>query len=257
MKFERWNKTKLEEIVEINPRTSLKKGTVAKKVAMEHVKEFTRKISGFEETEFKSGSKFINNDTLMARITPCLENGKTAYVDILEDDEVAFGSTEFFVLRSKEGKSDSKFIYYLSISEEFRKVAIQSMTGTAGRQRAQKDSLLNYELSVPSLKEQKKIGKILSLYDEKVESNNAIISNLEELAQTLFKRWFVDFEFPNEEGKPYKSSGGKMVESELGMLPEGWEIVRLSDLMDYQGGSQPPSKEFIDTYQEGYIRLIQ
>ncbi|HLQ98184.1 MAG TPA: restriction endonuclease subunit S, partial [Candidatus Dormibacteraeota bacterium] len=116
---------------------------------------------------------------------------------------------------------------------------------------------LNYELSVPSLKEQKKIGKILSLYDEKVESNNAIISNLEELAQTLFKRWFVDFEFPNEEGKPYKSSGGKMVESELGMLPEGWEIVRLSDLMDYQGGSQPPSKEFIDTYQEGYIRLIQ
>src|SRR5699024_8712965 len=205
----------------------------------------------------KSGSKFINNDTLMARITPCLENGKTAYVDILEDDEVAFGSTEFFVLRSKEGKSDSKFIYYLSISEEFRKVAIQSMTGTSGRQRAQKDSLLNYELSVPSLKEQKKIGKILSLYDEKVESNNAIISNLEELAQTLFKRWFVDFENTNEEGKPYKSSGGKMVESELGMLPEGWEIVRLSDLMDYQGGSQPPSKEFIDTYQEGYIRLIQ
>ena len=237
MKFERWNKTKLEEIVEINPRTSLKKGTVAKKVAMEHVKEFTRKISGFEVTEFKSGSKFINNDTLMARITPCLENGKTAYVDILEDDEVAFGSTEFFVLRSKEGKSDSKFIYYLSISEEFRKVAIQSMTGTSGRQRAQKDSLLNYELSVPSLKEQKKIGEILSLYDEKVESNNAIISNLEELAQTLFKHWFVDFEFPNEEGKPYKSSGGKMVQSELGMIPEGWEVSRLGDIMNQIGNA--------------------
>lgn len=251
MKFERWNKTKLEEIVEINPRTSLKKGTVAKKVAMEHVKEFTRKISGFEVTEFKSGSKFINNDTLMARITPCLENGKTAYVDILEDDEVAFGSTEFFVLRSKEGKSDSKFIYYLSISEEFRKVAIQSMTGTSGRQRAQKDSLLNYELSVPSLKEQKKIGEILSLYDEKVESNNAIISNLEELAQTLFKHWFVDFEFPNEEGKPYKSSGGKMVESELGRIPKGWSIGTLSDIAQVVMGQSPKSS----TYNEELVGI--
>lgn len=255
MKFKRWNKTKLEEIVEINPKTSLKKGTVAKKVAMEHVKEFTRKISGFEETEFKSGSKFINNDTLMARITPCLENGKTAYVDILEYDEVAFGSTEFFVLRSKEGKSDSKFIYYLTISEEFRKVAIQSMTGTSGRQRAQKDSLLNYELSVPILKEQKKIGKILSLYDEKVESNNAIISNLEELAQTLFKRWFVDFEFPNEEGKPYKSSGGKMVESELGMIPKGWAAGTLADVGEIVGGGTP-SKKVPDYYSVSEISWL-
>src|SRR5690625_1194437 len=112
MKFKKWDLTKLEDIVEINPRTSLKKGTVAKKIAMKHVKEFTRKISGYEVCECKRGSKVKNNDPVMARISPCLENGKTAYVDILADDEIALGSTEFFVLRAKSGKSNPKRIYY-------------------------------------------------------------------------------------------------------------------------------------------------
>src|SRR5699024_5006261 len=88
----------------------------------------------------------------------------------------------------------------------------------------------NLIVKLPPKEYQNKVVKVLTMIDKKIELNNAIISNLEELAQTLFKRWFVDFEFPNEEGKPYKSSGGKMVESELGMIPEGWKIKELNDI---------------------------
>ncbi|CEI80373.1 Type I restriction modification DNA specificity domain protein [Oceanobacillus oncorhynchi] len=222
----------LETILEINPRLSLKKGLVSKKVAMEHIDEYVKKIQGYELTEFKNGSKFQNGDTLVARITPCLENGKTAYVDILEDNEIAFGSTEFFVIRAKEGRGDSQFVYYLMRHPNIRKVIIQSMTGTSGRQRAQKQSILEYNMSLPDLDYQKKIGRTLSLYDAKIESNKEIINTLEQLSQTLFKHWFIDFEFPNEQGQPYKSSGGEMVESELGEIPKGWRVYKLNELTE-------------------------
>lgn len=91
-------------------------------------------------------------------------------------------------------------------------------------------------LNLPDLKYQAKILKMVNPIEERIELNNSIISNLEELAQTLFKRWFVDFEFPNEEGKPYKSSDGKMVESELGMIPEGWGVKSLSEIANFQNG---------------------
>src|SRR5699024_3661759 len=88
----------------------------------------------------------------------------------------------------------------------------------------------NLEIELPDLNKQKQIGYFLWDINKKIHLNSSIIANLEELAQTLFKRWFVDFEFPNEEGKPYKSSGGKMVESELGMIPEGWSVGTLNDV---------------------------
>ncbi|WP_278522627.1 restriction endonuclease subunit S [Clostridium cochlearium] len=163
---------------------------------MEKLEPYTRKITGFEETEFTSGTKFRNGDTLLARITPCLENGKTARVDILNKNEVAFGSTEFIVLREKIGITDNDFIYYLSISPEFRNLAIKSMNGSSGRQRVQKDVLEQCEIKLPSLKEQKAIAHILSTLDEKIETNNQINKKLEEMAQAIFKQWFVDFEFP-------------------------------------------------------------
>ncbi|EME8156453.1 restriction endonuclease subunit S [Enterococcus faecium] len=89
---------------------------------------------------------------------------------------------------------------------------------------------------VPEKKYQIKISEFLQQLDSKIEINNQIISNLEELASTLFKRWFVEFEFPDENGNPYKSSGGKMVDSELGKIPEGWEATSLSDIANYKNG---------------------
>ncbi|HHR7294010.1 TPA: restriction endonuclease subunit S [Staphylococcus aureus] len=237
-----FNKFKLKELLQVNPRMTLKKGSKAKKIAMENIKEFQKKIDNFTIEEFKSGSKFQNGDTLLARITPCLENGKTAYVDILEDDEIAFGSTEFFVLRPIDNKLDSQFLYYLFRTKKVREIIIKSMTGTSGRQRAQKDSILEYKCEVPTIEYQRKIAIILKNLDDKIEINKKIIANLEELSQTLFKRWFVDFEFPDENGAPYKANGGEMTNSELGEIPKVWRVETLEKLGSIIGGGTPSKK---------------
>ena len=164
--------------MEFNPRLSIKKGTMATKVAMDKLFPFTKKIPSTEQAEFSGGSKFCNGDTIMARITPCLENGKTAFVDILADGEVAFGSTEFIVMRAREGISDPQFIYYLATSPAFRNVAINSMVGSSGRQRVQQGVLDELELIVPGLEEQQKIGAFLAMLDQRIALNNMINDNL-------------------------------------------------------------------------------
>lgn len=106
-----WFGKRINEIVEFNPRETIKKGTIAKKIAMDELQLFCRDILEFELESFSGGTKFRNGDTIMARITPCLENGKTAKVNILDDGEVGLGSTEYIVFRAKEGV-DKDFIYY-------------------------------------------------------------------------------------------------------------------------------------------------
>lgn len=173
-----WSLVKAKEIIEFNPHETLLKKSIAKKISMDKILPFTKEIAGFENSEFKGGTKFRNGDTVMARITPCLENGKTSQVNILDKDEIGFGSTEFIVLREKEKISDKDFIYYLSISNIFRNPAIKSMIGTSGRQRVQKEVLENLEIFVPPFEEQKIIGKILSNFDKKIEINHQINKNL-------------------------------------------------------------------------------
>ena len=95
------------------------------------------------------------------------------------------------------------------------------------------------EFGIPSLREQKAIAHILSTLDDKIEVNNQINKTLENMAQAIFKQWFVDFEFPNENGEPYKSSGGEMVESELGTIPKGWEVVQFRDIFRFVKGKKP------------------
>ena len=130
----------------------------------------------------------------MARITPCLENGKTAYVSILDEDEVGFGSTEYIVFRNIEGVTDSKYIYYFVTNPWFRNIAIKSMVGSSGRQRVQLAVLENLVVNLPPLAEQKRIADILGALDDKIELNRRINDNLEEQAKALFKSWFVDFD---------------------------------------------------------------
>lgn len=231
MSCNEWKEVKLDEIIEFNPKETISKGCIVKKISMDMIKPFYKYIESYVLEEYKGGSKFRNGDTIMARITPCLENGKTAKVKLLDKNEVGFGSTEFVVLRPKKDFTTEDFVYYIAISPYIRDIAIKSMTGTSGRQRVQIDVIKNISISLPPLHEQKAIAKILSDIDEKIEINNRINKVLEEIAQTIFKRWFVDFEFPNENGEPYKSSGGEMVESELGPIPKGWEVKRLGDLI--------------------------
>lgn len=225
-----WKEVKLKEIVQFNPSEKLKKKETAVKISMDKLDTFRKKINNSEYSEYRGGVKFRNGDTLMARITPSLENGKTSQVDILGKNEIGFGSTEFIVLREIKKKSLNDYIYYLSISPKIRDTAIKSMTGTSGRQRVQREVLENSDIILPPIEEQKAIADTLSALDDKIELNNKINKNLEEQAQLLFKHWFVDFEFPNEEGLPYKSNGGEMVESELGMIPKGWEVVKVKKI---------------------------
>ena len=172
-----WLEKRMEEIAEFNPRETIKKGTIAKKIAMDKIQPFCRDVPGFEMEAFSGGTKFRNGDTIMARITPCLENGKTARVDILDDGEVGFGSTEFIVFRAKDGY-DPDFLYYLVTSPVVREPAIKSMVGSSGRQRVQTDVVQQLKIMVPDLQEQQAIGGLLRSLDDKIAANRMINENL-------------------------------------------------------------------------------
>lgn len=226
-----WRTIRAADFIDFNPRLSLKKGDIATKVAMDKLKPFTKKIPETEKAEFNGGAKFCNGDTVMARITPCLENGKTAYVDMLDDGEIGFGSTEFIVMRAKKGISDPQFVYYTAINPVFRNVAIKSMVGSSGRQRVQQSVLEELELSVPDLDEQRRIGDFLARIDEKIALNDRINDNLEQQAQSYFQELFVDNADPE------------------------WAIGTISDLGTIVGGSTP-SKAKPEYYTESGIAWI-
>jgi len=181
-----WQSVKLIDVINFNPKETLPKNSFAKKVSMEKLQPYTKSVSGFELSKYCGGTKFCNGDTIMARITPCLENGKTAYVDFLDNEEVAFGSTEFIVMRAKAGVILPQYVYYLAISPEFRKVAIQSMVGSSGRQRVQQGVLNELNINLPPLDEQKRIVAILSALDDKIELNRKINENLLEQVICIF-----------------------------------------------------------------------
>ena len=234
-----WITTTIGEFIDFNPSEKLQKNKIAKKIPMDKLGTFERKIKGFVFTEYQSGPKFRNNDTLVAKITPCLENGKTAFVNILDNEEVAFGSSEFIVLRNNK-LSDAKFIYYLARSPYFREKAISCMEGTSGRKRVNETVLKHLKIKVPPIETQQKIAKILSDIDDKIEVLHQINDNLAELAKTIYDYWFVQFDFPDENGKPYKTSGGKMVYNEVlkREIPEGWEVKKIEDYCDIFTGKK-------------------
>lgn len=130
---------------------------------------------------------------------------------------------------TNEKKCDKEFLYYNISTMETRYRLALSAGGSANQANVSPKQIKSLIIPYPPLDEQKVIAHILSTIDEKIEVNNQINKTLENMAQAIFKQWFVDFEFPNEDGEPYKSSGGEMIESELGMIPKGWEVRRIGD----------------------------
>ncbi len=251
-----WCEVALQDAAHINPREALPKGQHFKKIDMDALLPFTKKIAKHVVRDYRGGAKFRNGDTLIARITPCLENGKTAFVDCLDADEVAFGSTEFIVLREKLGVSDCQFLYYLAISQPFRNVAIQSMTGTSGRQRVTLDQVKRYKFHLPPMQEQRAIAHILGTLDDKIELNRRMSETLEAMAQALFKSWFIDFDpvhakvAGQDPGLPAHISAlfpNRFEESEQGPIPAGWQTGRIGDTFDLTMGQSPPSKSYNET----------
>lgn len=197
---------KLSNVAVINPRLRLAKNEVARKIPMEALTPFQKKIDSYSFEKYSGGVKFQNGDTLVARITPSLENGKTSYVDILDADEVAFGSTEFIVLRADKHVLNEEYLYYIATSNDFRQVAIQSMTGTSGRQRVQNEAISNYELELPPLDVQQQIVFFLDSIDTKIELNQQINNNLLKITDDMFNRVYLGNELVKNSGKVKLSS---------------------------------------------------
>lgn len=193
-------------------------------------------------SSFPSGkvTEFQENDILISNIRPYFKK-------IWKADRRGCCSNDVLCIRANNNV-DAEFLYYL-LSQDLFFAYVMSGANGSKMPRGDKQQIMNWEIEIPSEKEdQRRIASILSSLDRMIELNNKINADLEEMAQAIFKNWFVDFE-------PFKD--GKFVDSELGMIPEGWKVISLSEIMKYNGGSQPPASEFIDTYQEGYIRFIQ
>ena len=243
-----WREVTLSDAVQINPAVRLARGMVYPFVDMAALNPDSRSVSSTEEREFKgSGSRFQSGDTLMARITPCLENGKIARYQATGERLEAHGSTEFIIIRGRAGVTDNDFAYYLTQWEEVRNYAIGQMTGTSGRQRVPVDCLNHLEIPLPPLPRQRAIAHVLGTLDDKIELNRRMNETLEEMARALFKSWFVDFEPVRAKmegrwrrgesllGLPaelYDLFPGRLVGSEVGEVPEGWEVRALGDVVE-------------------------
>ncbi len=217
-----WQEYKFSEFAQINPRTELKSGEVYSFVEMKDLNENRKKVYSTQTRKLKGGSRFVNGDTLFARITPCLENGKICQVDGLVDDK-GFGSTEFLIFRERENISYSDFVYYVSRWREVRDFAELNMSGTSGRQRVSKTAFNELILEFPLLPEQKAIAEVLSSLDEKIDLLHRQNKTLEDMAQALFRKWFI------EEAK------------------KDWEEKPLDEIADYLNGlacqKYPPENE--------------
>lgn len=233
---------KFADFVDTNPKSALKKDNEYPYIPMELVDGDSKNPRSFYIKKFTGGgSRFSNGDTVFARITPCLENGKIAQINDLPEG-VGFGSTEFFVFRCKEGVSDKDFIYYLARTDDVRSPAIKSMVGASGRQRADKSVIENLEVLVPSLSKQCDISDILSTYDNLIENNTRRIQILEQMAQAIYIEWFVNFRFPGHEKVKMVDSG-----SDFGKIPEGWLVKKLGDIFDVKYGKNLPTSNIQTT----------
>ncbi|WP_336931887.1 restriction endonuclease subunit S [Vibrio cholerae] len=211
------NKT-ISEIVDFNPKRPIKKGEIKPFIEMAALPVDNRDVSELGEREFTGGgSKFKNGDTLFARITPCLENGKTAKVNCLYKDEHGHGSTEFIVMSAKEPEYDEDYVYYLARHPEFRAYAQSRMEGTSGRQRVAWQSLAEFEFDYPNRELRKQVGKFLKEIDDKIALNTQTNQTLEQMAQAIFKSWFVDFD-PVKAKIETLAAGGSADDAELAAM---------------------------------------
>lgn len=235
-----WPELPFSEAVSINPPVSLQRDRSYPHVDMAMLTPGLRSVKSDVQREFRGGgSRFEPGDTLMARITPCLENGKISRFNPSEptDSGPAHGSTEFIVLRGKQNVSDSAYVHYLAKSPEMRKFAISQMSGTSGRQRVPTDCFDHLLVSIPPLSEQREIARILGALDDRIELNRRMNETLEMVARATFRDWFVDFgpTRAKMEGRiPYLASGfWELFPSSLDCenKPVGWKQGILSDVV--------------------------
>ena len=222
--YSRWKEYRFSDFALINPTISLKGNEEYSFVEMKDLKDGSKICSPSVKRKTSSGARFQERDTLFARITPCLENGKICQVRGLENG-IGFGSTEFLVFRGREYISDNDFVFYMSRWDDVRDFAENNFEGTSGRQRVPKNCFDNLILDLPPLNEQTAIATILSSLDDKIDLLHRQNKTLEQLAETLFRQWFVE-------------------EAE-----ESWEEVALSEIAVHSKENVHPSKNPTKIYK--------
>ncbi|OTQ25999.1 type I restriction endonuclease subunit S [Gilliamella apicola] len=182
-------------------------------------------IASFTPKNNTKVTHFKPKDILIANIRPYLKK-------IWFANHEGGCSADVLVLRAKS-HTDSSFLYYSLFRDDFFSYIMKGAKGTR-MPRGDKEQILNFNIPNMNYQNQKKIGELLFLLDKKIELNNRINAELEAMAKTLYDYWFVQFDFPNEEGKPYKSSGGKMVYNSTlkREIPEGWENGKIEEVLD-------------------------
>lgn len=235
---------KLSDVAAINPARKVKKGEFVPFIQMAALPLSGRDISA-SDVEIRlakaAGAHFQNGDTLLARITPCLENGKTAQVNVLAEGAVGEGSTEFIVLCGHDSE-DNDFVYYLCREPEFRKFAISRMEGTSGRQRVSWQAIAGYPIELPPPEVRRDAAGFLAILDDRIANLRQTNITLEAIAAALFKSRFVDFDnVPLED----------MQEAEMGAIPQGWRMGTFAEAVEILGGGTP--KTSIADYWNGDI----
>lgn len=252
---------RIDEICEIN------KENISKKDDIQHIQyldtanltkgiinETQKLIVGVDKIPSRAKRKVRLNDILISTVRP----NQRHYGIIKKRIENLIVSTGFAVLTPNSKVVDPDYLYWYltqdSIVEYLQAIAESSTSAYPSI----KPSLIgSLEIDLPPLNEQKAIANILSTLEGKIETNNQINESLDKMAKALFKHWFVDFEFPNGNGKPYRSSGREMVDSELGMIPKGWKTVKLGDVIDFQNGYAFKSKDLLDIESGSTIRVFK
>jgi type I restriction enzyme, S subunit len=213
-----WKEYRFSEFVDINPLVSLNGKDIYSYVEMKDLQDGRKFCLPSNERKPSSGARFRNGDTLFAKITPCLENGKICQVRGLKN-KVGFGSTEFLVFRGKPQISENDFVFYLSRWDEVRAFAESNFEGTSGRQRVPKGCFDSLTLELPGIPEQTAIASILSSFDDKIDLLHRQNKTLEQMAETLFRQWFV------EEGE------------------ENWKLKTVSEIIEVRDGTHDSPKQ--------------
>ncbi len=238
-------KIKLREIAEyVNIKINSNNLSLNNYISTENMLPDRKGISMSSNIPNNNVNKFLKNDILISNIRPYF---KKIWFAIFEGG----ASNDILVIRGNN-KVNSKYLYYLLSTDDFFDYNVKGSKGTK-MPRGDKEHIMNYEFKLPSLKEQKRIADILTALDDKIELNNQMNQTLEEIASLLYKRWFVDFEFPDDKGNPYKSSDGEMVDSELGMIPKGWEVKELEEFITLINGYAFKSGSYS---KEGNYKII-
>ena len=177
----------LNTVAYVNPSRSLKKGILARAIEMSDLSTTHSFPASWRMKEYNGGCKFINGDTIMARITPCLENGKASYINCLSDNEVAFGSTEYIILSAKENLP-SELLYFLIRDNDFIKYAVSNMNGSSGRQRVSGDCIGNYLMPLPNELFLKEFSEIFTSIMAKIKFNSEESIRLSSMRDSLLPK---------------------------------------------------------------------